>query len=1845
MLNDSLTPSAADLAALTPDTLLETVERQTRELLQAVGSFEQGFQRLATVREVAPRGTAHLHTRAPALPIGLFAAQSALVVAFDVPADDAPEVGDLLRVFIPDIEREPPTLRPAPNPLAQHKALATAIQDLYRSHRGRVHFHQVFQSEEHVSLCFRIQLGDGQPDRFSILGLDLRQGLERARLLPRAFPPELPRPDFFGLPELEHASWKEGQPTSALYYHTRVGPLYAFVERGALKLRDRVDIPRGPADLVLEGVAELNQSIQPYDTAVLFPATDRDDGEVLVRAEASEGRPYVYVHYTAHPRRFTPVQLSQLPGWTLPDGDGKLTSMFLWSGGTLSYLGGLPAQPFALHTAPVGPDRLYVFQDNSAGFAAETSPGSGPTGLCLHHFDSDKRRVLRSIFHVLAYTLMPDGQLFLLPRPPDGRSTPRLEHPLHCFQSPFVGGSLEGSEEELQFLRSFEPEPTRALLTHLRSLAQPIAARDHQAALSFLDQALVSFPFVERLLDIRGAIDLLHASLSRCLDVSAELSEIHARRRLSLEELQQRCAPLIRAQTPEQERATFPDEFSESLAVLSSVRTRLGELEQLSTERFLPRDVLNGLTLLRSQLDARLQQISDHSAQLARAGLAAIRDQLLGLEQALELPPTDPTGPLQGVESIQTAQRSLAESLAKLSETISGLSLLQVSAPVRLELSQAFGRAMVEGERLEAPLLRRLRASTSARIHAEFEAWHSQLTLRLATDPRACLTLQACEARRDQLLAELASQRAPLEDFPALLLELDQASTAVQQRFEARKLELLRERDAERQQLETRFQSHLQALQVAGRAATLEPTALEGFLASHPENANCIKVLEGLRARGFEAESTRLRGHLEGIKRLLVAEKRETTAFRVTGDALELGGVRLHRNTLSFDLREVLTAEGPGLALTGTGYVLEPARLLRLGASGEPLQIPQGYRGLLAETDDISRVEVLAYRVLETLTEAEDGAIDAQTLADRCQAMALAHPEEEYTLGLHDRDAALLLASLWPRWVRLGVLRWRPEIRQEVSSTLSAFGADMHAQAVFSTARKLSIRLRNSRPMDVALAQALDRREYPPLSPEAMACARFVLLHEAQREEDSREPFHWPAHPLALAAALNILDQLETTLDSRLYEDVVDYQDRLALCLPLVETLHPELRASLQHEAASLLAKVDISLVPGPPLDDIVLKVEGFAARHPQLEEGLSLDLADWHAGLRDFEQRVQPSIRAWKSTLKRMTQQVAEWVQLEELQARPLARFVWTRIMQKAYLPRVAQALEKQLGSLDRSGDDQMGLLLLVSPPGYGKTELLKKIASLLGYAFISVSGTSLGKSTTGLDPQTAPDASSRAALERLLLGLELQDNVLLDIEDVQACSEELLSRLLPLCDATRTLEIVRDGRPVRLSLQGKRAAIVMTLNPLQATIPPALANRATLLNLGDVAEKFAEEFALSYLEVAAPMNPTLEAASSRGDIELMASALLEGRSLLEIADDLVGRYARAELTRMQAVLEHFLAVRDVLMAVNRACLASASIQEAFRVDPAFELQGSYRDMVEICRAIQPDWTFEQRMAALTRHYEGQAGLLGARGEYNFLAFKRLLGELREEEETRLEHIRETFRLMQSRDKAVYLLMERLGEVSGAVQRIPDTLRESLRGSTEQLFAGIHTLQEAVQGTQLELRHQLQGVTERLQGVAEQLQEGSESLIHQLGTQIGTPVAQHLDAQRSSLEALEQAILAHTQAREASGVEAMQALEKLLTSHFEQQRRDITLATADLHEGLIQVRAAQFEAGGRLEAGVVQQLESVLERVESGIGAPLERLESGLDALKGVVEKGVARLDLRTVLRGVLESMPKEEG
>lgn len=452
------------------------------------------------------------------------------------------------------------------------------------------------------------------------------------------------------------------------------------------------------------------------------------------------------------------------------------------------------------------------------------------------------------------------------------------------------------------------------------------------------------------------------------------------------------------------------------------------------------------------------------------------------------------------------------------------------------------------------------------------------------------------------------------------------------------------------------------------------------------------------------------------------------------------------------------------------------------------------------------------------------------------------------------------------------------------------------------------------------------------------------------------------------------------------------------------ESYIPEAACWLVSGSADLLRVMDVST--GDAID-------GFRGEHRNLVNGrYQLNYPQFMQRIRSFEQKEVPRFRKFHQLKKEHTEKYRSTLQLDAFRPRILSAFVRNKLIDEVYLPIIGDNLAKQIGTAgENTRTDRMGLLLLLSPPGYGKTTLMEYIANRLGLIFMKIDGPTLGRRVTSLDPADAPNRTARQELEKLNLAFEMGDNVMIYVDDIQHCHQEFLQKFIALCDGQRRIEGVWKGEAKTYHFRDKRVAVVMAGNPYTESgerfrVPDMLSNRADIYNLGDIIGGREEVFKLSYLENALTSNPLLArlAGKSRKDVHTLIQQA--GRTEAAGPMDLEASHTPGELKEYLSVLRKLIQVRDVVLLVNRAYIQSAAIAEADREAPPFKLQGSYRNMNKLAEKLVPIMEEQEVQQLILDHYEGELQTLTSGAEANRLQLHQLMGLFNKEKAKRWKEI-----------------------------------------------------------------------------------------------------------------------------------------------------------------------------------------------------------------------------------------------
>ncbi|WP_427921676.1 DNA repair ATPase [Streptomyces sp. cg40] len=954
------------------------------------------------------------------------------------------------------------------------------------------------------------------------------------------------------------------------------------------------------------------------------------------------------------------------------------------------------------------------------------------------------------------------------------------------------------------------------------------------------------------------------------------------------------------------------------------------------------------------------------------------------------------------VEAAPVAARldELTEGLRTVTEVVAGLDI--GDATVRTSILERVAEVLGGVNRARATLDARRTELRDREGRAEFTAEFALLAQSVTGALADAATPEACDTQLALLLVRLENLEARFGDFDDFLAELAGKRAEIHETLSARKQTLVDERARRAEQL---ARSAVQVLETVGRRAVAlaDADAVNTYFASDPMVTRIRRTADRLRELGDPTRAEELTGRLTAAHAEAVRALRDRADLSTDGGrTLRLGRHRFAVHTEPLDLTLVPSGDGLAFALTGTDY-RSPVRDPEFAATR-----PYWDRPLPSESPRVYRAEHLAARLLD-----EHG---AQALAQETDLAALVRRaaqesyDEGYERGVHDHDATAILKALLRRYEDAGLLRHEPAAR---AGALLFWTHGTNPRARENWTRRAR-----------SLARARDVFGPTPADAELRAELAGELGGEPAAAYLLDELTTAPDGFVISAGARTLLVKFRRAVGSSAYDDdLVALDDDLPARRQLVEAwLTAYTTASgTRVDPGDLAEAVTAELCPGAPRYEsdarLTETVGGLLGSHPRLVGGeLRIRVDELLARTREFRATDVPGHRSYQRRRTALVAAERARLRLDEYRPRVLSSFVRGRLVDEVYLPLIGDNLARQLGTAGENGSAGTGgLLLLISPPGYGKTTLMEYIAERLGLVLVKVSGPALGHGVTSLDPAEAPNATARQEVEKVNFALAAGSNVLLHLDDIQHTSPELLQKFITLCDATRRMEGVWEGAARTYDLRGKRFAVCMTGNPYTESgsrfrVPDMLANRADVWNLGDVLTGKEAQFALSFVENALTSNPVLAplAGRDRDDLDLLIR-LARGDATAR-ADRLSYACDPAELGRVVSVLRRLLAARDTVLAVNSAYMASAATAEAARTEPPFRLQGSYRTMNRIARRIEPVMNSRELSAVLDDHYTAEAQTLGTEAEANLLKLAELRGTLTGEQAVRWGELKATY-------------------------------------------------------------------------------------------------------------------------------------------------------------------------------------------------------------------------------------------
>ncbi len=810
-------------------------------------------------------------------------------------------------------------------------------------------------------------------------------------------------------------------------------------------------------------------------------------------------------------------------------------------------------------------------------------------------------------------------------------------------------------------------------------------------------------------------------------------------------------------------------------------------------------------------------------------------------------------------------------------------------------------------------------------------------------------------------------------------------------------------------------------------------------------------LTEELKSLGDVAKAENLENLVKVAQETALRNLKDKSELFVDGhNVIGLGSHKFIVNKQVLDLTIIRKNDELYYHLLGTSFYKK--------VEAEALYTHQGIWGqeLISENAEIYRSEYLAYETyLESLHRDDHWSfkafIDDKTERDFAAA---------YLKGVHNTDALAIYEGLKKLRTELGILQFSPSVR--VAAQQFWFGLDEG--------------VRNKLLQIIGAAYAI--QESFPQSKRAVfvekeLSTRFIESKVISGGVEVNEVAQYLY--LELSTAKHFTCSQQAVHLKRAFEEYLHAQRRTAVFLQEVSNTdfniserfyivqswfnaflqsHPSDEGGLYiDEAVCLILFKDQAYRERPAADAIELS--GLRGTHNVIGSDGKY-LLNFHRFLKKMKGYFQvqvPAFTAFNRVKEDLVREYRQQLKVSELEPKVLSSFVRNRLINEVYFPLIGANLAKQIGA---AGDDKrtarMGMLLLVSPPGYGKTTLMEYLAKTMGLHFVKINGPTIGHSITSIDPQEATTSGARAELKKINLAFEMADNVMLYVDDIQHCSPEFLQKFISLADGQRKMDGIFEGESKTYDLRGKRFCVVMAGNPYtesgeQFKIPDMLANRADVYNLGDVIGSSDQLFKLSLIENSVAENRYLQRISNRS-FEDLYKLITHVETNSDMLPELEGNYNQQEVDDALAVLKNILRIRDVVMLVNQQYIASAAMKDAYRTQPAFKLQGSYRNMNKMVGKIVPLMNPEEINSLILSHYEAESQTLTSDAEANLLRLKEIAGFLSDQQAKRWTQIKEIFvknnkfGMMRDGDSSVQMLKQ-LSSFNDHLEAIAKAIKE----------------------------------------------------------------------------------------------------------------------------------------------------------------------------------------------------------
>lgn len=816
------------------------------------------------------------------------------------------------------------------------------------------------------------------------------------------------------------------------------------------------------------------------------------------------------------------------------------------------------------------------------------------------------------------------------------------------------------------------------------------------------------------------------------------------------------------------------------------------------------------------------------------------------------------------------------------------------------------------------------------------------------------------------------------------------------------------------------------------------------------------KLIEQVRELGDISKAEDLSGQLRKIEKDSIKKVRDDLdIFEKNGTVLKLGSYRFAVNKKPFEI-VLIKREGKVFThIETTEYYKE----VDLSTISSELYQFWNY-DFISESANLYRAEYLVYSILQDIKDGKNGLNseiieeittkgllfgEAYSLLNLVQDYSGKLYKEGYIKGIHDNDATAILQAILDQQKKAVELQYNSydrliawTLRARINHTASTHDDEIvhDIKRGFMLLKKINTPLL----LNSAIKELKDELQTEnDFSLDSLNYLVNFTENNSVKTSIQVEEFYTKMYQ----EIGMFLDEYKKSFKEHDY-----FTDQMKIITDVCSLI--EAYCDYKNETKSLINEIAIYFVRKEILQtevaaekiEYLVQIDGLYGEHSNIKNGsLVFTTEDFNMRNKYHREHIIVAYEGVDEFKRKTLEKEKETININSFKSKPLTSFVKNKLISESYFPKFGANLAKQIGETgDSKKSDTMGMLLLTSPPGYGKTTLVEYVVNKLGMVFVKINCPSIGHNVTSLDPNDAPDLTARKEIEKINLSFEMGNNVCLYLDDIQHTNPEFLQKFIPLCDGTRTVEGVWNGKSKTYNLRNKRFAVIMAGNPYTESgesfkIPDMLANRADTYNLGEISSDDRSVFEMSYIENAIVSNPITEPLTNRSmkDVYLfikMANGLDVDKAEFDY------EYSSIEVDEIVKVLRMMKQVQSVVLKVNEQYIYSASQSSEYRNEPPFKLQGSYRNMSKIVEKILPLMTDKEIKNLIMDHYQAESQTLTTSNEENLLKFKEIFGILTEEEKSRWEELKAIFKKVNgSNDKAT------LQEISNSLAMIANAL------------------------------------------------------------------------------------------------------------------------------------------------------------------------------------------------------------